>query len=263
MTSTDDTTKAIASGDEILPRGGKIMTLTEHLGELQDRLLKCFLAIIVFFVLGTIFTKEIIEFIKIPLVDVLPAGANSLHFTGPMDVFMVGMKLAFLVSIIASCPVWIYNFWRFIEPALYENERKWILPFIFASSGLFLSGVAFCYILVFPMTLEFMIGFGSEVATSIITINDYVSLLMFLIFAFGFVFQTPLVLIMLALLGLIEVELLSKNRRIVVIICLTVAALITPPDPVSQVSLAIPMYIMFEASILIIRYIQRNDKKAE
>jgi sec-independent protein translocase protein TatC len=260
MTSKDET-NAVKGDEEALPRGGKIMTLTEHLGELQDRLIKCFLAIIIFFVIGTIFTKEIIEFIKLPLVHVLPKGANALHFTGPMDVFMVGMKISFLVSVIAGCPVWIYHFWRFIEPALYENERKWILPFIFASSGLFLSGVAFCYIFVFPMTLEFMIGMGSEVATSIITINDYVSLLMFLIFSFGLVFQTPIVLIMLALLELIEVEMLANNRRIVFIVCLTVAALITPPDPISQISLTIPMYFMFEMSIHIIRYIQRKEKK--
>ena len=263
MTSTDEKTKALGSSEGALPKGGKIMSLTEHLGELQDRLVKCFLGILIFFILGTIFTKEIIEFIKMPLVAVLPSGANALHFTGPMDVFMVGMKLSFLVSVIASCPVWIYHFWRFVEPALYENERKWILPFIFASSGLFLSGVIFCYAFVFPMTLTFMIGLGSEVATSIITINDYVSLLMFLIFSFGLVFQTPLVLIMLALLDLVEVAVLANNRRIVFIVCLVVAAVITPPDPISQISLAVPMYIMFEASILIIKYIQRKEKKAE
>jgi sec-independent protein translocase protein TatC len=255
----DGEQKKLGTGEEELPKGGKVMSLTEHLGELQDRLIKSFFAVLIFFAIGTIFTKEIIEFIKLPLVHVLPAGANALHFTGPMDVFMVGMKLAFLFSIVGACPVWIYHFWKFIEPALYENERKWILPFIFASSILFLAGVVSCYVFVFPMTLHFMIGMGSEVATSIITINDYVSLLTFLVVSFGVVFQTPLVLIMLALLDLLEVETLAGNRRLVFVVCLVVAAVITPPDPISMMCLAVPMYFMFEASIHIIRYIKRKD----
>lgn len=260
MTGASETNEQ--AGEDQLPAGGKIMTLTEHLGELQGRLVKSFLAIIVIFFVATFYSTDIINYIKVPLAQVLPKGASVLHYTGPMDVFMVSMKISFLVAIIGACPVWIYHFWRFVEPALYENERKWILPFIFSSSFLFLAGVVFCYIVLFPMTLEFMIGLGSEVATSIITVGDYVSLLMFLVLASGLIFQTPVVLVMLALLDLIDVETLAKNRRTVLVICLVIAAILTPPDPLSQMGLTIPMYLMFEMSIHIIRLIKRKEEKA-
>ncbi|MEZ4741364.1 MAG: twin-arginine translocase subunit TatC [Bdellovibrionota bacterium] len=244
--------------DGLLPEGGKVMSLLDHLGELRGRIIKSLLAVIAFFVFALFFSREIIEFLKQPLLEVLPANANSLHFTGPMDVFIVSIKVSFLASLLAACPVWIYQFWRFVEPALYEHERKWILPFIFVSTALFISGVAFCYFIIFPMTLNFLIGLGTEVATSIITITDYTSLLVILVVAFGLVFQTPLILVLLAVLDLIDVNTLAKNRRFVIVGILTVSAILTPPDPMSQVGLAVPMYVMFEVSILIIRFIKRE-----
>lgn len=241
----------------------KAMSLLEHIGELRQRIVKSAIAVILFFILAMFFSEQIILFIKQPLVEVLPKGANALHFTGPMDVFITNMKVAFLVAMILGCPVWIYQFWRFVEPALYEHERKWILPFIFASVTLFAVGVCFCYFFIFPLALDFLIGLGTNVATSVITITDYTSLLMILIFAFGLVFQTPLILIMLAIMDLIDVATLKEHRKVIVVIIFVISALLTPPDPLSQVGLALPMWVMFEISIILIGIIKKENKNKE
>lgn len=250
----------IESGDE--PRDlfgdGKVMSLFEHLDELRYRLIVSLVSIVVLFCIAIFFANDLLLFLKQPLVAVLPKNLPTLHFTGPLDVFLVGMKVAFLAAIIAASPVWLTQFWRFIEPALYKTERRFILPFIVASLGLFLLGVAFCFYVILPMTLHFLIGMGQEVGTPIITITDYISLLVVLIFGFGFIFEAPLVLVLLASLGVVDAEQLAKSRRHVIVGVLLLAALLTPPDPLSQVGMAIPLYVMFEISIVIIRMMKKR-----
>ena len=152
-----------------LPEGGKAMPLLEHLGELRGRLVKCAGIVILLFLVGISFANYLIDFLSQPLVSVLPENANVLHFTGPMDVFVASMKISIVASLVCSCPVWIWHMWRFVEPALYEHERKYIIPFIMASISLFLAGVAFSYLVILPYALEFLIGLGTKSATAIIT----------------------------------------------------------------------------------------------
>ncbi len=244
-------------GDQLFAEG-KVMSLFEHLNELRYRLIISLVAIILLFCVNMFFANDILLFLKKPLEEVLPGARSTLHFTGPLDVFLVGMKVAFLTAIIAASPVWLTQFWKFIEPALYKRERTFIMPFIVASVLLFLLGVSFCFYIILPLTLKFLIGMGQEVGTAIITITDYISLLVVLIFGFGIVFEAPLVLVMLALLGVVDAEQLSKARRHVVVGILVVAALLTPPDPLSQVGMSIPLYVMFEISIIIIRLLKRK-----
>ncbi len=248
---TDTTT------DETPPKHHKAMTLWEHLGELRARMVRSVIVTVVLFVAAFGFAEPILLYLREPLVKALPAGVNALHFTGPMDVFIANIKVAFLISIILGCPVWLYQFWRFIEPALYEHERKYILPFIVASVGLFLAGVLFCYYVMVPTTLKYLIGMGISVGVPIITVGEYVSLLAILIIGFGVVFETPLILIILAMMDILSYDMLSKNRKAVVVIILIIAAILTPtPDPVSQLTMAIPTYLMYEASLIIIRMIK-------
>lgn len=236
----------------------KIMGLTEHLDELRKRLTRSILTIVVFFVVGFSFADHLMNFIKIPLIDVLPKGSNALHFTGPMDVLIANMKLSLLVAVVAACPVWLYHFWKFLEPALYDHEKKYILPFISASVLLFFSGVSFCYLIMVPITLEFLIGYGMEVGTAIITVTDYVSMLMILIFGFGLVFETPLIIVLLSMLDLISVDSLRQNRKFVLIGIMVLSAILTPPDPLSQIAMTIPTYLMYEIAILIVSVIKRE-----
>ena len=253
----------LGTGEEETAEGGKVMSLMEHLSELRQRLVRSILAVLVFFVVAMVFSNEIIEILKMPLQSALPDTENVLHFTGPMDVFLTSIKVGFLTAVVFACPVWIYQFWKFIEPALYQHEKKLVLPFIFASTLLFVIGVSFCFYIILPLALEFLIGLGKEVGTPIITITDYVSMLMLMIFGFGFIFETPIILVLLAILDLVSAESLAKYRRYVIVGILFVGALLTPPDPLSQVGMAIPLYIMYEVSILIIRMVKRKPSETK
>lgn len=260
-------TQSLPTGDapteEQLIAGGKVMSIWDHLSELRSRLVKSFFTILVFFAISFAFAERIIQFLRKPLEQALPSGVDALHFTGPMDVFMVDLKVGFLVSVVVSGPVWLYQFWKFFEPALYPRERKYILPFVFASSLLFFLGIFFCYFVVLPLALQFLIKIGMEVGTPIITIKDYVSLLTMMILGFGAVFETPVLLILLAMLDILSLEVLVKSRRFVVVGVLIASAILTPPDPVSQIALAVPLYLMYELSILIIRFIKRKQAPKE
>jgi sec-independent protein translocase protein TatC len=238
----------------------KVMGLFEHIEELRSRLIKAVIAIVVFFFFAYAYADVILAVLKIPLAAVLPRGANVLHFTGPMDVFLANVKIGLFVALMLSCPVWLYQFWRFVEPALYAHEKKYVFPFMASSISLFVLGVSFCFFIIVPMALKYLIGLGVEMGTTpIITISDYLSLLILMMVGFGLVFETPVILILMSLLGLISAQTLRENRRIVVVIIFIISAILTPtPDPVSQIAMATPTWAMFEMSILIIRWIEKR-----
>lgn len=240
----------------------KVMGIFEHIDELRSRLVKSVFVLIVLFFGCYFYAAEILTYLKQPLVGALPANSPSLYFTGPMDVFMANVKIGFFTALILSCPVWLYQLWKFLEPALYENEKKYILPFMVGSISLFLAGVALCFYVVLPIALEYLIGLGKDMGTTpIITISDYLSLIMLMMAGFGVVFETPVVLVMLALLDLISADTLRSNRRITVVIISIVAAVATPtPDPVSMLAMAFPMWLLFEGSILLIAWLTREKK---
>ena len=237
------------------------MPLFSHVSELRSRLIKSLLVILAFFAVALFFASDIINYLKIPLLEVLPEEQKNLYFTGPLDVFMVSLKASFFASILASSPVWFYQFWSFLSPALYENERKYIKPFIAASVLLFFSGVLFCFYFIIPLALAFLLEIGFEVGVPVITVTDYFSLLFLMIFSFGFIFELPIILLLLGFLNIVNHELLAKYRRYVVILSLVVSAILTPPDPISQVGLAVPLYIMYEISILLLRVFARKKKE--
>lgn len=242
----------------------RMMALGEHLDELRVRFVKCLWAIAIIFFAAFAFANDILLYLQKPLLEALPKQQTALHFTGPMDVFIANIQVAFLAAIVGSSPIWIYQFWKFIEPALYQHEKKYIFPFVFWSIVLFFSGVAFCFYIMLPYALQYLIGLGLEIGTPIITIGDYLSLLFIMLFAFGVMFETPLVLILLAVLEVIHSSLLTKNRKVIIMIILIVAAVITPsPDAFSQFSLAIPTYLMFEISVIIIKIIEKKRLKQQ
>ena len=234
------------------------MPLLSHVVEMRWRLIKSIIAIFVCFLVAFFFSTEIINYLKQPLLNELPEAQRNLYFTGPLDVFMVSLKASFLVAFLASSPVWFYQFWCFLAPALYEKERKYVKPFIVASILLFFSGVSFCYFFIVPLALEFLLKLGYEVGVAVITITDYFSLLSVMILSFGLIFELPIVLLLLGFLNLVNHEMLVKYRRYVIVLTLVVAAVLTPPDPISQVGLALPLYIMYEISIVLLKIFKRN-----
>ena len=235
----------------------KTMPLLDHLAELRARLLSSSLVIVVLFIVLIIFAEQLIAFLQIPLEQALPAGINALHFTSPLEVFLANLKVAFLAALVGACPVWLYHFWRFVEPGLLANERKYVLPFMISSILLFVIGVLFCYYVILPLALDFLITVGMKSGTPVITVADYVSLLVILIFSFGLIFETPLILVLLGILDLIDADDLRAHRKIVLVGIILLAALLTPPDPISQIGLAIPIYCMYEVSIIILATIKK------
>ena len=248
--------------EEELIAGGKVMSLWDHLAELRSRLMRSLWGVMAVFALCFTFANQLIAILKVPLIGALPAGVDALHFTGPLDVFMVQLKVAGLVGIVASCPIWLYQFWKFFEPALYPRERQYILPFIVISTVLFFSGAAFCYFIILPYTLQYLIGIGMQVGTPMITIKDYVSLLLLMLGSFGAVFEVPVLIVLLAMLNVISLETLTTIRRYVVVASLIISALLVPPDPISQVAMAVPLYGMYEIAIIVVRLIKRAQAKA-
>lgn len=246
--------------DEELISGGKVMSVFDHLAELRSRLMRSFLAVVVLFFVAFVFAEQILAFLKLPLLAALPKDVNTLHFTGPLDVFVVNIKVAGLVAIVAACPIWLYQFWKFFEPALYPRERRYILPFIVISVALFFAGISFCFFVILPMTLQFLIQMGMEVGTPLITIKDYISLLILLILGFGIVFEFPVIIVLLALLDLVDLQTLREYRRYMIVVIFVLAAILTPsPDPLSMTALAIPVYLMYEASLIVIALIKKRS----
>ena len=232
-------------------------SLLSHICELRQRLISSLFAVTFLFFLVFIFSDKVINFLKEPLVNSLPGKITTLHFTGPLDVFLASIKVSFLTAIICACPIWIYHFWKFIEPALYKKEKTLIRPFILISIGLFVLGLSFCYWIILPITLEFLIKLGLEVGTPMITINDYFSVITMMIFSFGIIFEFPLLLILLAYLDVLHYQHLKAMRRYVCIGSLILAAILTPPDPISQIAMAVPLYLMYEIALLIIKFIKK------
>lgn len=240
---------------------GQTGDLLSRVDELRARLIKVFIVVGVFFVACVFFAKEVFAILREPLVLAMPKAKNVLHFTGPMEVLSAYMKVSLLVAAILAGPVFFFQIWKFVAPALPEKTRRLVIPFFVSALLLFASGATFCYYLMMPTALEFLIGMGDGIATAMITVDDYIGLVVFMLLGFGAVFELPLVLILLERLGIITERMLTKNRGPILIAILVVAALITPtPDPISQLFMAGPMYILFEAAILIIRWMKKADQ---
>lgn len=234
--------------------------LLERADELRNRLLRAMIVFAVIFggVIG--FAKQMFAILKMPLLHALPEGKATLHFTSPIEVFVSYVKVGFLAAAVVAAPYAFHQLFRFIEPALPPANRRAIIPLFIASLVLFVAGGAFCFFAILPTALEFLLGMGTEVAKPLITVDDYISLLVLMILGFGAVFQLPLVLIILERLEVVSVDTFAKNRGAMLVGILAVAAVATPtPDPFSQLAMATPMYLMFEGAILIMRWMGRTD----
>jgi sec-independent protein translocase protein TatC len=242
---------------------GAQMSLWDHLDELRSRLFKSALSLAIIFFIAFVNGDKIINFLSKPLKKILPADNATLNFLGPMEVFMGTVKIGMLSAVIVGAPIWLYQFWKFIEPALYENERKLVTPFALATMVMFILGCLFGFYAVIPMTLGYLIELGLKVGNAMITVKDYLDLVIWMVIGCGLIFETPVLLVLLGMVGILDSTQLAKNRKIVMIVIFIIAAIVTPsPDPMSQVALAIPMTIMYEASIWILRIIEKRRAAA-
>lgn len=225
------------------------MTLTDHLRDLRYRVLRAILGIFIGMGVSLYFSEHLLAVIRAP---VLPHLQGGLVFTGVLDKFMAHIKIGLLGGVILSCPYWLYHLWKFISPGLYEKERKYAVGFIVSGTVLFGIGVCFVYFLVLPAAFEFLFNIGGNIDKPMITIDDYLSFFTMTTLMFGLAFEMPLVLIVLALIGVIDAQFLRSKRRYAIVAMSAIAAVITPPDVVSMLMLFFPLLMLYEIAILVI-----------
>ena len=224
---------------------------TEHLGELRDRLVRSFIAVAIGFVVAYFFKEKLFEILTAPLITAM--GENStarMIFTGLPEAFFTYLKVALLTGIILATPVLFYEFWMFVSPGLYRGEKKYLLPIVFLSVFFFAIGASFGYFVVFPYGFKFFLGFATETIYAMPSMKEYLSFASKMLLAFGFVFELPLVLTFMARMGLVTVPFLKKNRKYALLLFFVGAALITPPDVVTQIMMALPLMLLYEISII-------------
>jgi sec-independent protein translocase protein TatC len=242
------------------------MTIGSHFNELRSRAMICILFYIVIFVLCYFFSKEIYHFLLKPFIEVSQNNQNrKLIYTNPTEAFTTYLKLSFYSSLFFSFPVFFAELYLFLSPALYKNEKKNILLTIFFSSFLFLFGAIFCYFFILPMALKFFASFENLTSIQDSTlpilletkISDYLNFTINLLFGFGIAFLSPILLLFLIKGGYVKVKDLRSKRRYWIVIIFILSAILTPPDILSQISLAILLIILFEIVILLGKYFNK------
>lgn len=226
------------------------MPLIDHLIELRDRLLRCVIVIGVLFVALVAFANDIYAFVAEPLQSILPEG-TSMIATEVASPFLAPFKLTLWVCVMIAMPVLLNQLWGFIAPALYDNEKKLMLPLMVSSVCLFYAGIAFAYGVVLPLVFGFFTAIGPEGVEIATDINSYLSFVLSLFFVFGLAFEIPIAIFLLIRTGAVEPETLAKKRTYVFLGCFVVGMLVTPPDVISQTILAVPMYLLFEVGLLL------------
>lgn len=224
------------------------LPFTQHLEELRTRLIRCFIAIS----LGAgaaYFYKEIIfDILTQPLIAAMNQG-EKLIFTGLPEAFFTYLKVSLLAGCFLAAPFIIFEFWMFVAPGLYKKERRLLVPVIFLSSLFFVGGSLFGYFFVFPWGFKFFLGFSSETLQAMPSMKEYLGFASKLLVAFGLVFELPIVITCMAALGLVTPAFLRKNRKYAVVLFFVAAAILTPPDVVTQVMMALPLIVLYELSI--------------
>jgi sec-independent protein translocase protein TatC len=245
-------------------------SFADHLSELRSRLIKSFIYLFIFFIIFYYFSENLYNFLLVPYADAVKDSGveRRMIFTALHETFIAYLKVAFFAAFFISSPIILTQIWKFIAPGLYKNEKKALLPYLIATPILFLLGGMLVYYLIMPLAIKFFLTFETTSQLETIPIqleakvNEYLSLIMRLIFAFGISFQLPVLLSLLARTGFVDSSYLKKRRKYVVVIIFAFAAILTPPDPITQIGLGIPLLILYELSILSVKLIEKKKDNA-
>ena len=247
----------------------KDTSFVSHLTELRSRLIRSLIFVSIIFIFGYIFAENIYNFLLEPYAQAVKNDGikRRLIFTALHETFITYLKVAFFTAFFLGCPILLTQIWKFIAPGLYHNEKKALLPNLIATPILFILGGMLIYYLVMPLAIKFFLSFETTATATTLPIqleakvNEYLSLIMRLIFAFGLSFQLPVLLNLLARVGVIDSEYLKIRRKYFIVIIFAAAAILTPPDPITQIGLAIPLLILYELSILSVKVTEKNRDK--
>lgn len=231
----------------------------EHLQELRQRLLVCLLAVCFAFILTYLFKERVNMFLLEPFRKVMPPQSTFI-FTGVTEAFLTYFKIWIITAVTVSSPVIIYELWMFVAPGLYEKEKRYVYPLIFWGSFFFAAGVVFCYYIVMPYLYRFFVSYASSYIIPMPDLKGYVSLTLKLLVIFGFFFELPLVAYYAARAGIINYNFLVKKRRYAILGAFVLSAIITPPDVISQILVAFPLWGLYELSIIITRFFGKKEK---
>jgi len=240
----------------------KKLPLTAHLQELRKRLIFSFIAIGIGFVICYAFADTLFEILARPLMKIMPAG-GSLIFTSVAEAFFTYMKIGFIAGVILASPFILYQIWAFIAPGLYRHEKGYIVPFVLGGSLFFTLGVLFGYFIAIPVGFRFLLGYATDFIKPMPSMKEYLTFTVKFLLAFGLVFEFPVVLVLLARIGIVDAKMLAKQRRYAILLVFILAAVVTPsPDLLSQVLTAIPLIALYELSILLSRIFGKKKKAA-
>ena len=248
----------------------KQSSFVEHLTELRSRLVKSVIYLFIFFIICYFFAENIYSFLLAPYADAVKDDQMNrrMIFTALHETFITYLKVDFFAAMFVASPIILTQIWKFVAPGLYKNEKKALLPYLIATPTLFLFGGMLVYYLIMPLAIKFFLTFETSAHLTNLPIqleakvNEYLSLIMRLIFAFGISFQLPVLLSLLARVGFVDSKYLKKRRKYVIVIIFAVAAILTPPDPITQIGLGIPLLILFELSILSVKIVEKRKKDA-
>lgn len=234
-------------------------SIISHLLELRKRLLNSFIAVVVVFLCLVYWTSDLYTLLAQPLLSKLPQGGQMIA-TDITTPFFVPLKVTMMASFLVALPYILYQIWRFVAPGLYAHEKKFVVPLIFASTLLFFCGMSFAYFVVFPAVFKFVIASTPQGVAVMTDIDKYLSFVLGMFMAFGITFQVPVAVVILVRMGFVSVEKLRDSRRYVLVGAFVIGAIFTPPDVLSQLMLAIPLYLLYEAGIVAAAWMKPKAK---
>jgi len=228
------------------------MPFTLHLEELKKRLIRVLIAVGVGFGVCYLFKEKLFWALTLPLAAVLPDN-SSMIFTSLPEAFFTYLKVSFLGALFLVSPYILYQIWKFVSPGLFESEKKHVAPFVIFSTIFFLGGSLFAYYIVFPFGFKFFVGFGNDFIRPMLSLREYLSFSMKLLIAFGIIFELPIFMFFLGRIGVVSSEVLRKKRKYAILLVFITAAIFTPPDVVTQGLMALPLMLLYEISVWVVR----------
>jgi len=237
----------------------KKQPLTSHLQELRKRLIFSFIAVVGGFIICYAFSQYLFDILSKPLLKMMPPG-STLIFTSVAEAFFTYMKVAFIAGFILTSPFVLFQVWAFVAPGLYRHEKRHVIPFVAAGSFFFALGILFAYFVAIPVGFKFLLGYATDFIKPMPSMKEYLSFSIKFLLAFGLVFEFPVVLVLLARIGVVDAKMMARHRKYAILLIFIFAAVMTPPDVISQLLMAIPLMGLYELSIILSKIFGKKAK---